>query len=74
MIFVDALPSQGQPHEVALARIKETYWMALKMNWKVWTPLQYINVKYIPQMVNESKHKPVLYNRLMVRTRPGSSQ
>ena len=63
---VDALYSQGQPNEVALARIRETYWTALKMNWKVWTPLQYINVKYIPQMVSESEHKPVIYDRRVV--------
>ena len=67
-----ALYSQGQPNEVALTRIRETYWPALKMNWEVWTPLQYINVKYIPQMVSESKHKPVIYDRRKATVSGGS--
>ncbi|XP_073527273.1 peroxisomal membrane protein 2 [Phyllobates terribilis] len=29
-------------------KLKESYWSALKMNWKVWTPFQYINVNYVP--------------------------
>ncbi|KAG8596596.1 hypothetical protein GDO81_001981 [Engystomops pustulosus] len=28
--------------------LKERYWSALKMNWKVWTPFQFINVNYVP--------------------------
>ncbi|KAG9487171.1 peroxisomal membrane protein 2 [Eleutherodactylus coqui] len=28
--------------------LKDSYWSALKMNWKVWTPFQFINVNYIP--------------------------
>ncbi|CAH2294922.1 peroxisomal membrane 2 [Pelobates cultripes] len=28
--------------------LKNRYWLALKMNWKVWTPFQFINVNYIP--------------------------
>ncbi|XP_073410904.1 peroxisomal membrane protein 2 [Dendrobates tinctorius] len=29
-------------------KLKDSYWSALKMNWKVWTPFQYINVNYVP--------------------------
>lgn len=29
-------------------KLKDSYWSALKMNWKVWTPFQFINVNYIP--------------------------
>ncbi|XP_053324524.1 peroxisomal membrane protein 2 [Spea bombifrons] len=29
-------------------KLKDGYWSALKMNWKVWTPFQFINVNYIP--------------------------
>ncbi|XP_056384624.1 peroxisomal membrane protein 2 [Hyla sarda] len=28
--------------------LKENYWSALKMNWRVWTPFQFINVNYVP--------------------------
>ncbi|KAM3939634.1 peroxisomal membrane protein 2 [Leptodactylus fuscus] len=28
--------------------LKERYWSSLKMNWKVWTPFQFINVNYVP--------------------------
>ncbi|KAM8961172.1 peroxisomal membrane protein 2 [Pelodytes ibericus] len=29
-------------------KLKDGYWSALKMNWKVWTPFQFINVNYVP--------------------------
>ncbi|XP_072271361.1 peroxisomal membrane protein 2 [Pyxicephalus adspersus] len=29
-------------------KLKDSYWSALVMNWKVWTPFQFINVNYIP--------------------------
>ncbi|KAK7164200.1 hypothetical protein R3I94_002808 [Phoxinus phoxinus] len=29
-------------------KIKTSYWPAMKMNWKVWTPFQFININYIP--------------------------
>uniref|UniRef100_A0A8C5PIA9 Peroxisomal membrane protein 2 n=1 Tax=Leptobrachium leishanense TaxID=445787 RepID=A0A8C5PIA9_9ANUR len=29
-------------------KLKKGYWLALKMNWKVWTPFQFINMTYIP--------------------------
>lgn len=29
-------------------KLKNGYWLALKMNWKVWTPFQFINMTYIP--------------------------
>lgn len=28
--------------------LTNTYWSALKMNWKVWTPFQFFNVNYVP--------------------------
>ncbi|XP_061673664.1 peroxisomal membrane protein 2 [Syngnathoides biaculeatus] len=31
-----------------LKKIKGSYWTALKMNWKVWTPFQFINVNFVP--------------------------
>ncbi|XP_013914530.1 PREDICTED: peroxisomal membrane protein 2 [Thamnophis sirtalis] len=29
-------------------KIKSGYWTSLKMNWKVWTPVQVINFTYVP--------------------------
>uniref|UniRef100_A0A8C6V1A2 Peroxisomal membrane protein 2 n=1 Tax=Neogobius melanostomus TaxID=47308 RepID=A0A8C6V1A2_9GOBI len=29
-------------------KMKSSYWMALKMNWKVWTPFQFVNVNFVP--------------------------
>ncbi|XP_034026158.1 peroxisomal membrane protein 2 [Thalassophryne amazonica] len=29
-------------------KLKRSYWTALKMNWKVWTPFQFINVNFVP--------------------------
>lgn len=40
---------EGKSHETCAKEVKAKYWAALKMNWKVWTPVQYININYIPQ-------------------------
>lgn len=29
-------------------KMKGSYWSALKMNWKVWTPFQFININFVP--------------------------
>ncbi|XP_026572889.1 peroxisomal membrane protein 2 [Pseudonaja textilis] len=29
-------------------KVKSGYWTSLKMNWKVWTPVQVINFTYVP--------------------------
>ncbi|XP_005993375.1 peroxisomal membrane protein 2 [Latimeria chalumnae] len=29
-------------------KMKTSYWAALKMNWKVWTPFQFININFVP--------------------------
>ncbi|XP_019718424.1 peroxisomal membrane protein 2 [Hippocampus comes] len=31
-----------------LKKIRGSYWTALKMNWKVWTPFQFININFVP--------------------------
>ncbi|XP_031697269.1 protein SYM1-like [Anarrhichthys ocellatus] len=28
--------------------MRGSYWTALKMNWKVWTPFQFININFVP--------------------------
>ncbi|XP_076585890.1 peroxisomal membrane protein 2 [Chaetodon auriga] len=29
-------------------KMRASYWTALKMNWKVWTPFQFININFVP--------------------------
>ncbi|KAM4577262.1 peroxisomal membrane protein 2-like [Odontesthes bonariensis] len=29
-------------------KMRISYWTALKMNWKVWTPFQFININFVP--------------------------
>ncbi|XP_034398318.1 peroxisomal membrane protein 2 [Cyclopterus lumpus] len=29
-------------------KMRGSYWTALKMNWKVWTPFQFININFVP--------------------------
>ncbi|XP_061529290.1 peroxisomal membrane protein 2 [Phycodurus eques] len=31
-----------------IKKIRGSYWTALKMNWKVWTPFQFVNVNFVP--------------------------
>ncbi|KAK3587641.1 hypothetical protein CHS0354_032848 [Potamilus streckersoni] len=38
----------GQGTEVAMKRVKATFWTILKMNWRVFTIVQYINFRYVP--------------------------
>lgn len=40
---------EGHGHEAAITKIKETYWTILKLNWRIWTIFQFINVNYVPQ-------------------------
>ncbi|XP_013409105.1 peroxisomal membrane protein 2 [Lingula anatina] len=40
---------EGQSSDAAIQKIREFYWGALKMNWRVWGIFQYINVNYVPQ-------------------------
>ena len=42
---------QGAGSQAAIQKIKETYWTILKLNWTVWTVIQYINVNHVPLKV-----------------------
>ncbi|XP_053443575.1 peroxisomal membrane protein 2 isoform X4 [Nycticebus coucang] len=39
---------EGQDTEDALARVRARFWPALRMNWRVWTPVQFVNINYVP--------------------------
>ncbi|XP_064235634.1 peroxisomal membrane protein 2-like isoform X3 [Aotus nancymaae] len=36
------------------------FWPALKMNWRVWTPVQFININYVPLQVQGSMCRLVM--------------
>lgn len=38
---------EGRSSIEACQKIRETYWTLLKMNWKIWTVFQYININYV---------------------------
>ena len=42
---------QGYGIQGSLRKLQDTFWTVLKMNWKAWTPFQYINVNYVPIQV-----------------------
>ncbi|KAK3710507.1 hypothetical protein RRG08_021322 [Elysia crispata] len=39
---------EGAGNEGAVRKIKETYWLILKLNWAVWSFVQYFNMNYVP--------------------------
>ncbi|GAB1289983.1 Peroxisomal membrane protein 2 [Apodemus speciosus] len=39
---------QGKNASVFVAKMRSGFWPALQMNWKMWTPLQFININYVP--------------------------
>lgn len=39
---------EGHGSHGAIKRIKDTYWMILKLNLSVWSIVQYINMNYVP--------------------------
>ncbi|KAF7239851.1 Peroxisomal membrane protein 2 [Varanus komodoensis] len=39
---------EGKGASAFVKRMKSGYWAALKMNWKMWTPVQFINLYYVP--------------------------
>lgn len=40
--------AEGAGQAAAIQRLKAAYWTILKMNWVVWTLIQYINFNYVP--------------------------
>ncbi|XP_058896763.1 peroxisomal membrane protein 2 [Kogia breviceps] len=39
---------EGKDTAAFAAKMKRGFWPALQMNWQVWTPVQFINVNYVP--------------------------
>ncbi|XP_008051534.1 peroxisomal membrane protein 2 [Carlito syrichta] len=39
---------EGKDASAFAAKMRGSFWPALRMNWRVWTPLQFININYVP--------------------------
>ncbi|XP_020634310.3 peroxisomal membrane protein 2 [Pogona vitticeps] len=39
---------EGHDSAAFAKKLKSSYWKSLKMNWKLWTPVQFINLNYVP--------------------------
>ncbi|MBN3316671.1 PXMP2 protein, partial [Atractosteus spatula] len=39
---------EGKNWSAFQEKLRTGYWSALKMNWKVWTPFQFVNINYVP--------------------------
>ncbi|XP_039735129.1 peroxisomal membrane protein 2 isoform X1 [Pteropus medius] len=39
---------EGKAAAACAATMRSRFWPALQMNWRVWTPVQFINVNYVP--------------------------
>ncbi|XP_005085389.1 peroxisomal membrane protein 2 [Mesocricetus auratus] len=39
---------EGKDVSAFAAKMRSGFWSALQMNWKMWTPLQFININYVP--------------------------
>ncbi|XP_020138697.1 peroxisomal membrane protein 2 [Microcebus murinus] len=39
---------EGQDRAAAVARVRTHFWPVLRMNWRVWTPVQFVNINYVP--------------------------
>uniref|UniRef100_A0A8C5L027 Peroxisomal membrane protein 2 n=1 Tax=Jaculus jaculus TaxID=51337 RepID=A0A8C5L027_JACJA len=38
----------GKDINTFTAKMRSGFWPALQMNWQMWTPLQFININYVP--------------------------
>uniref|UniRef100_A0A8C9PDA7 Peroxisomal membrane protein 2 n=1 Tax=Spermophilus dauricus TaxID=99837 RepID=A0A8C9PDA7_SPEDA len=39
---------EGKDAETLATKMRSGFWPALRMNWQVWTPLQFVNINYVP--------------------------
>lgn len=53
-----ALSSQGKDVAAFAAQTRRGFWPALQMNWRIWTPLQFININYVPLQVKAACTAP----------------
>ncbi|ERE75910.1 peroxisomal membrane protein 2 [Cricetulus griseus] len=39
---------EGKDVSAFASKMRSGFWPALQMNWRMWTPLQFININYVP--------------------------
>jgi len=39
---------EGRDAAAVTVQIRRSFWPALRMNWQVWTPAQFVNINYVP--------------------------
>uniref|UniRef100_A0A452T4P1 Peroxisomal membrane protein 2 n=1 Tax=Ursus maritimus TaxID=29073 RepID=A0A452T4P1_URSMA len=39
---------EGRDTAAVAVQIRRSFWPALRMNWQVWTPAQFVNINYVP--------------------------
>ena len=49
-------PFQGRDAAAVAVQIRRRFWPALRVNWQVWTPAQFVNINYVPLQVRASWH------------------
>lgn len=63
-------PLQGEAAAACAATVRSRFWPALQMNWRVWTPVQFINVNYVPLQVSGGRrHPPAFFLSPTIRVR-----
>ncbi|XP_063051693.1 peroxisomal membrane protein 2 [Engraulis encrasicolus] len=49
LIFFTVMTAlEGKTSQDLMVKLSKSYWSALKMNWRIWTPFQFINVNFVP--------------------------
>ncbi|KAM7051291.1 peroxisomal membrane protein 2 [Molossus nigricans] len=48
LFFVVMSFLEGGDAAAGAAKVRSAFWPALQMNWRIWTPVQFINVNYVP--------------------------
>uniref|UniRef100_A0A673UP29 Peroxisomal membrane protein 2 n=1 Tax=Suricata suricatta TaxID=37032 RepID=A0A673UP29_SURSU len=49
---------EGRGAAALSVQIRRSFWPALRTNWRVWTPVQFININYVPLQVRTQGASP----------------
>ncbi|XP_058137164.1 peroxisomal membrane protein 2 [Dasypus novemcinctus] len=48
LFFLSMSVLEGKSLAACSAEVRRRFWPALRMNWRVWTPVQFVNLGYVP--------------------------
>uniref|UniRef100_A0A8C2VBE7 Peroxisomal membrane protein 2 n=1 Tax=Chinchilla lanigera TaxID=34839 RepID=A0A8C2VBE7_CHILA len=48
LFFLTMSLLEGKDAASFVTWVRSSFWPALRMNWRVWTPMQFININYVP--------------------------